>query len=192
MSGLRAASKLDELVQRLAAFAKPRSHMVSHESSNLDSLLSGVQARNYGLSFARLPHERVPSPLPSEPSGRRGIVYATVDGPGVDYADAGVADLIDNASQQMISQFGSTDGLVPAMRNAGVSWVNNWNGIGLADELQAISPDAIRIRRVFELPIDRSYRFGAPPTPTPPPRAYSLDDYSQPISVIRNIRRGGR
>jgi hypothetical protein len=179
---------IDDLIQRVAAAAKPRQHMVSHESSNLDSILSGMQARDYGMSFARFPHERVPSPLPDEPIGRRGIVYATVAGPGVDYSDASVARLIDNAAEQMIAQSGNTAGLVPAMRDAGVSWVNNWNGIGLAGELQAISPEAVSIRRVFELPINRSYRFPSPPHPQPPARAYSLDDYSQPISVIRRLR----
>lgn len=178
-------SKLDAIIQRLASSAKPRRHLVSHESNNLDSLLSGVQARDYGLSFARAPHERVPSPLPSEPAGRRGIVYATVDGPGVDYSQAHVSDLIDGAAEEMIAMAGSTAGLVPAMRGAGVHWVNNWNGIGLADELQALAPEAVKIRRVFELPIDKSYRFPQPISV--PARAYATDDYSQPIAVIRRL-----
>ena len=175
---------LDDLIRRLADSAQPRSHMVSHESMNLDSLLSGIEARDYGLSFARAPHERVPSPLPSEPVGRRGIVYATVDGPGVDYADRRIAELVDAASSGLIENAGSTAGLVPTLRDAGINWVNNWNGIGLANELQALSPEAVKIRRVFELPIDRSYRFPTPLDPPPPARAYAADDYSQPISVI--------
>jgi hypothetical protein len=181
--------KWDDLIARLAASAKPRRHFVSHESSNLDSLLGGLQARDYGVSFARAPHERVPNPLPSEPQGRRGIVYATVDGPGVDYSDRSVAEMIDRAAEELIASSGSTADLVPSMRNAGMHWVNNWNGIGIADELQAIAPEAVKIRRVFELPMDRSYSFRRPLDPPPPARAYSLDEYPQPISVLRHLMR---
>lgn len=177
--------RLDELIGRLGDMARPKAHLVSHESSNLDSLLGGFSKRPLGISFARAPHERMSSPLPSEPFGKRGIVYATVAGPGVDYDAAAVAKLLDDASLAAIDESGSADALVPALRSAGVKWVNNWNSIGRADELHVLDPEAIRIRRIFELPADRSYRFPTPLVPVPPPRAYALDDYSQPIVPVR-------
>ena len=175
--------RLDELIARLGGMAKRRAHIVSHESSNLDSLMGGFAERPLGISFARAPHERMSSPLPSEPSGRRGIVYATVDGRGVDYDASQIARMLDEASASAIDEFGTADAIVPALRDAGVQWVNNWNSIGRADELHVLDPEAIRIRRVFELPIDRSYRFPKPMAL--PARAYGLDDYAQPIVPVR-------
>lgn len=180
---------LDDLIRRLGSEARPRRHMVSHQSSNLDSFLEGLEERPYGLSFARLPHERVPSPLPSEPSGRPGIVYATVDGAGVDYASVPVRQMLDDASHAFIEELGSTSDLIPALRVAGVGWVNNWNSIGLADELHVLDPSLVQVRKFFELPQGRSYRFPTPMRPQPPAKFYGVDDYSQPILPVRSGRR---
>ena len=176
--------RLDDLIARLGGMAKQRAHIVSHESSNLDSLTGGFTERPLGISFARAPHERMSSPLSAEPVGRRGIVYATVDGRGVDYDASQIARILDEASMSAIEEFGTADSVVPALRNAGVQWVNNWNSIGRADELHVLDPEAIRIRRVFELPKDRSYRFQRPLAPPPPARAYGIEDLSQPIVPV--------
>lgn len=177
--------KLDELIGRLGSMAKPRTLYVSHESSNLDSIASGFASRPSGLSFARLPHERMSSPAASEPLGRRGIVYATVSGDGVDYDASAVSGLIDEALAASVDEFGSADAVIPALRNSGVQWVNNWNSIGRADELHVLDPRAVQVRRIFELSPDKSYRFPTPMAVQPSARAYGLDDYSQPIIGVR-------
>ena len=174
---------IDNLIERISQMARPRTHMVSHESSNLDSLLGGFAERPMGISFARSPHERMSSPLPLDATGRRGIVYATVDGRGVDYNALQIAKLLDEAALSSIDQYGTTSQLVPDLRKAGVQWVNNWNSIGNADELHVLDPQAVQIRRIFELPNDRSYKFQKPQAT--PPLAYGLDDYSQPIMQVR-------
>jgi len=176
---------LDDLIQRVGQMARPRTHMVSHESSNLDSLLQGFSDRPLGTSFARAPHERMSSPLSLEPAGRRGIVYATVAGNGVDYNASSISRLLDEVSQTAIDQYGTADRVVPSLRDAGVQWVNNWNSIGKADELHVLDPRSIEIRRIFELPMDRSYKFPTPLDPPPPPRAFGLEDYAQPIRQVR-------
>jgi hypothetical protein len=181
----RLAKSLDDMIRRLSDSARPKRHYVSHQSSNLDSVLRGLESRDYGTSFARLPHERVPSPLPSEPSGRHGIVYATVDGPGVDYGARDIRALLDEANDIAVKEYGNNSSLVPALREAGVGWVNNWNSIGRADELHVVDPRAVHVRRVFELPADRSYTFRRPLDPPPPARAYGIEDYDQPITISR-------
>jgi hypothetical protein len=57
--------------------------------------------------------------------------------------------------------------VIPALRNSGVDWVNNWNSIGAADELHVLQPAAVQVRRVFELPRDRGYQFPRPPDSLP-------------------------
>jgi len=158
---------VDELLEVLARNSAPRSHYVSHQSSNLDSLAAGFQERPYGISFARAPHERMSSPTGLEPEGRRGIVYAKVDGRGVDYSRPEIRALLDELNAAAIDAGGSADAVIPALRNSGVDWVNNWNSIGAADELHVLQPAAVQVRRVFELPRDRGYQFPRPPESLP-------------------------
>ena len=174
---------LDDLIQRISQMARPRTHIVSHESSNLDSIANGFAERPAGISFARAPHERLSSPLPIDATGRRGIVYATVNGPGVDYNSSEIARLLDEVGYSAIDRYGTADNVVPDLRKAGVQWVNNWNSIGNADELHVLDPQAVQIRRIFELPNDRSYQFQRPQPSLP--LAYGPDDYSHPIRPVR-------
>jgi hypothetical protein len=159
--------KWDELIARVGRAAQHRTLSVSHESSNLDSLMRGFQERPSGISFARLPHERMSSPTPLDEGGRRGIVYATVSGRGVDYMSPEIRRLMDEINAAAIEGSGSTASVIPGLRGGGIDWVNNWNSIGEAPELHVLQPRAVDVRRVFELPLGRSYRFPSPPEVVP-------------------------
>jgi hypothetical protein len=57
---------------------------------------------------------------------------------------------------------GAPDDAIPALRNAGISWVDNWNSIGPADELHALSPLEIEIRKILPIASDKTYKFPSP------------------------------
>ena len=151
MPGGLHAGRIAELAEEVRRLADDRQHFVSHLSSNLDSVDGGFQQRSQGVSFARLPHERMSSPTIGEPAGRQGVVYASVGGAGLDYSRPAHRSAVDAVVEAAIDSGGTADDAYSAMRNAGVSWVNNWNGIGESPELYAIDPSAIDIRKVMEL-----------------------------------------
>lgn len=156
------AAKVAELAEEARRLAAERVHSVSHLSSNLASMENGLEDRPYGTSFARLPHERMSSPVVGEPSGRPGIVYARVAGEGLDYASRPHRDAVDAVVMKAIESGGTAEDAYRALRQAGVQWVNNWNGVGAADELYALDPKSVSITRVFDSPRAMSYRFPRP------------------------------
>lgn len=158
----RRADRVAELAAEARRLAVPREHFVSHLSSNIDSIKDGPELRPYGVSFARLPHERMSSPVASEPNGRPGVVFARVGGEGLDYATPAHRAAVDAAVAQAIERGGTAEDAYAALRGAGVQWVNNWNGIGESPELYALDPQAVRVSRVFSSPRAMSYRFPSP------------------------------
>lgn len=154
------ASRVAELAAEAKRLAVEKEHFVSHLSSNLDSLSGGFRPREQGVSFARLPYERMSSPTFAEPDGRKGVVFARVAGDGLDYSLPDHRAAVDQVVEGTIAEGGTADDAYAAMRNAGVQWVNNWNGIGESPELYAIDPRAIEIRKQLEL--GRKYTFPRP------------------------------
>jgi|LakMenEpi03Aug12_release.lakeMendotaPanAssembly.Ray.scaffolds.fasta_scaffold912202_1 hypothetical protein len=156
------SARVAELVAEAKRLSAARDHYVSHLSSNLDSISGGFEERPLGVSFARAPHERMSSPTASEPNGRVGVVFAKVGGDGLDYARPEHRAAIDNIVGEAIASGGTAEDALEAMRSAGISWVNNWNSIGAADELHALAPSAIEVRKIKELPPQSHYRFPSP------------------------------
>ena len=163
-SRLGRASRVAELAEEARRLAAVKDHYVSHLSSNLDSIADGFEQRPSGISFARAPHERMSSPTHSEPQGRQGVVFARVGGAGLDYGRPDHRAAVDGVVQAAIDAGGTSEEAIPALRNAGVAWVNNWNSIGAADELHALDPQAISVRKVLPLTAGNHYRFPAPGT----------------------------
>lgn len=120
-----------------------RSFLGSHKSSNLDSIASGFQQRDLGVSIARKRGEELSSPTLADRYGKTGLVHVRVEGKGLDYAKPAHRDFIDKL-------WNETPGDVPViarLRKMGVEWVNNWNGIGRADELHVLNPRAVSIMK---------------------------------------------
>lgn len=149
-----------ELAAEAAQIAKEREHFVSHLSPNIDSVSGGFEDRGYGVSFARNPHERMSSPVEGEPSGKAGVVFARVGGKGLDYSNDHHRSVLDALNRIAISEAGSNAPVIPALRDAGVSWVDNWDSIGEAPELHVVAPSEAHVRKV--VPVSRVEKFKFP------------------------------
>ena len=100
--------------------------------------------------------------MQGEPQGQPGVVFARVGGYGLDYANPSHRAAVDLLVHESIASGGTAEDAYRALREAGVQWVNNWNGIGEAGELYALDPRAVQVSRVFSSPRAMSYRFPRP------------------------------
>lgn len=114
---------------------------VTHLSSNLESLRKGFESRDLGISFARITAEEMRSPTEGDRIGKKGRVFGIVKGAGLNYANPAHAAFINSIP---------TNQLVATLRKIGVDFVNNFNGIGHANELYVINPGSVDIRAVQE------------------------------------------
>jgi hypothetical protein len=123
----------------------PKKWTGTHVSSNLESLKTGFEQRELGISVARSPAEEVSSPRLVEPVGTKGKVNVEVSGSGLDYSNSVHRDFIHSIADKTPAGQQRDVYTISELKRLGVDWVDGWNGVGTSEELHVLSADAIRI-----------------------------------------------
>jgi hypothetical protein len=122
----------------------------THVSSNLESLLKGLEDRpKVGMSLARHRGEEMSSPTLDEPKGKTGRALIKVSGKGLDYDRPDHRALIDKMLEE------DSENIIPNLRAMGIDWVDGWNSIGSDEELHLISPSKAQVLKAVEAPLER-------------------------------------
>jgi len=118
---------------------------VYHKTSNMESIVGGLEQRELGFSVAPKKDDVMSSPTLSEGRGTGGIVKFVLSGRGLDYTKAQDKKLIDDLyDKQTVPPLDV--GVLNALRKMGIAYVDNFSGVGEAiGETHVLDVKALRL-----------------------------------------------
>jgi hypothetical protein len=143
-------AELARLNAELAAQATPTpagtpgARVVYHKTSNLESIVNGLEQRELGFSVALTPDGVMSAPTLAEGRGTQAVVQFQLTGKGLDYKKASDKKKIDKLADKASAPFDVW--VIKELRKQGIDYVDNWNGIGEASgEVHVLNVKALTL-----------------------------------------------